>query len=142
MLSPSWRLKKRELKATRSPSTGPTFGAIFNRQRQRLRLSLRDVAAEVRGADGRPVSRQYLNAIEKGRKVPSVNVILELCRVLGIEPQGLPWTPQHCHDLLAAHLSAQPDQAHAMGDWLYRMRERQLPSRPRLAAKDRSPRSA
>lgn len=53
-------------------------GATFRRRREEQRRTLADVAADAR------VSIAYLSEIERGRKEPSSEVLVAVCRALGM----------------------------------------------------------
>lgn len=67
-----------------------TFGAVIAEARKALGLSQKDVAAQIRKEDGDPISPQYFNDIERDRRnAPSQHLILELARVLKLQPDYL-----------------------------------------------------
>jgi transcriptional regulator with XRE-family HTH domain len=68
----------------------PTFGEVVSTARQSLGLSQRQVAARVKKEDGKHISPQYLNDIERERRVaPSEPVILDFAKVLQLDPDYL-----------------------------------------------------
>jgi len=68
----------------------PTFGEVVSSARQALGLSQRQLAARVKKEDGKHISPQYLNDIERERRIaPSEDVILHLAQVLKLEPDYL-----------------------------------------------------
>jgi transcriptional regulator with XRE-family HTH domain len=71
-------------------SESRTFGAVIAEARKGLGLSQKDVAAQIRKEDGESISPQYFNDIERDRRnAPSEHLILELARVLKLQPDYL-----------------------------------------------------
>jgi transcriptional regulator with XRE-family HTH domain len=67
-----------------------TFGTVISEARKALGLSQKEVAAQVHKEDGEPISPQYFNDIERDRRnAPSQHLILELARVLHLNPDYL-----------------------------------------------------
>ncbi len=63
----------------------PTFGQIIAGARYRVGLNLRDAANLIKKEDGEPISYQYLNDLEKDRRNPPVDHLIdEIARVYGI----------------------------------------------------------
>lgn len=63
-----------------------TFGEVVSDARKSCQLSLRELASSVKKEDGKPISAQYLNDIEHGRRnPPPVHIIRELARELRLE---------------------------------------------------------
>lgn len=62
-----------------------SFGRTLTEARKRVNLSQRELAARVTKEDGCPISPQYLNDFEHGRRIPSSDRLIEqLARELGI----------------------------------------------------------
>ncbi len=59
-----------------------TFGQVIAEARKKLPLSQKELANRIRKEDGEPISPQYLNDIERDRRIPSAHVVEELARVL------------------------------------------------------------
>ncbi|NLE71359.1 MAG: helix-turn-helix transcriptional regulator [Actinomycetales bacterium] len=82
--APSRGVPARAVPPGRAPARGPEpllrrlVGAAFRRRRAAQRRTLADVAAEAR------ISVAYLSEIERGRKEPSSEVLVAVCRALGI----------------------------------------------------------
>lgn len=67
-----------------------TFGEIIASERKKQELSQRDLAARVLREDGKPISPQYLNDIERNRRnPPSEEIIKELAQALSLDPEYL-----------------------------------------------------
>ncbi len=63
-----------------------TFGSFIIRRRKELELTQKAVAARIKQDDGKPLSVQYLNDIEHGRRgAPPDYLIKQLARVLRID---------------------------------------------------------
>jgi len=66
------------------------FGKKIKQERLNLDLSLRKVCEAVVGDKGKPISVSYLNDIEQGyRNPPDNKIIIQLAKVLKLEPQEL-----------------------------------------------------
>jgi transcriptional regulator with XRE-family HTH domain len=62
-----------------------TFGQIIADARHRAGLNLRDAANRIKKEDGEPISYQYLNDLEKDRRKPPVDHLIdEIAKVYGI----------------------------------------------------------
>ena len=62
-----------------------TFGRTISEARKRAGLSQRELAARVIKEDGRPISPQYLNDIERDRRnPPSDHMIEQFAELLGV----------------------------------------------------------
>jgi transcriptional regulator with XRE-family HTH domain len=62
-----------------------SFGEYIATRRKALRLTLKDLAAQLKKGDGIPISLAYLHDIETGsRKPPSDQIIEQLGTILGI----------------------------------------------------------
>jgi len=67
-----------------------TFGQVITAARKEKGLRLKDCAALILKEDGSPISLQYLNDIENGRRNPPSNSIVEqLAKVLAIPVEVL-----------------------------------------------------
>jgi transcriptional regulator with XRE-family HTH domain len=53
------------------------FGKLISDARKRANLSQKELAALIRKEDGEPISAQYLNDIEKGRRNPPSDFLLK-----------------------------------------------------------------
>ena len=68
----------------------PTFGEIISEKRKKTGLSQKELAALVTKEDGKPISPQYLNDIERDRRnPPSEHLIEQFARVLSIALETL-----------------------------------------------------
>lgn len=68
----------------------PTFGDIISEKRKKTGLSQKELAALVTKEDGKPISPQYLNDIERDRRnPPSEHLIEQFARILSIAPETL-----------------------------------------------------
>ena len=65
-------------------------GSAISRHRREKGLSQRELAARILREDGEPISPQYLNDIERGRRNPPGDRLLrQFAAVLGIDPDYL-----------------------------------------------------
>jgi transcriptional regulator with XRE-family HTH domain len=64
--------------------TVSNFGEVIAAERKRKRWSLRELSEKVCNEDGKPVSPQYLNDIEHGRRIPAEDIIEQLAKALGV----------------------------------------------------------
>ena len=63
-----------------------TFGEFIMHRRKGLGLTQKEIAARIKQDDGKPLSVQYLNDIEHGRRgAPPDYVIKQLAKLLGVE---------------------------------------------------------
>jgi transcriptional regulator with XRE-family HTH domain len=62
------------------------FGKLISDSRKKASLSQRELAALVKKEDGEPISAQYLNDIEKGRRNPPSEFLLrQFAGILNID---------------------------------------------------------
>jgi transcriptional regulator with XRE-family HTH domain len=67
-----------------------TFGGAIAARRKELRLSQKELSAQIIKEDGTPITPQYLNDIEHDRRSPtSEHLVAELERVLDLPPDYL-----------------------------------------------------
>jgi transcriptional regulator with XRE-family HTH domain len=67
-----------------------SFGEYIAARRKALKLTLKDLAAQLKKNDGIPISLAYLHDIETGsRKPPSDQIIEQLGTILGISVEIL-----------------------------------------------------
>jgi len=66
-----------------------TFGEAIKEARRVLAISQKDLAAAIIKEDGEPISPQYLNDIERDRRIPSSHVIAQLGKKLKVDPDYL-----------------------------------------------------
>lgn len=91
---------------------GPTFGSYIVSQRKAKGISQKDLAARIhREEDGKPISPQYLNDIERDRRNPtSDHIINQFAEALEASPEYLFYLagtlPQYARDA-----SVTPEQA-------------------------------
>jgi transcriptional regulator with XRE-family HTH domain len=63
-----------------------SFGEAITELRRERGLNQRQLASEIRKTDGSPISQQYLNDIENGRRFPAGEHLIEqLAQVLGTD---------------------------------------------------------
>jgi transcriptional regulator with XRE-family HTH domain len=63
-----------------------SFGEFIAKQRKKLNLTQKQIAAGIKQDDGKPISPQYLNDIEHGRRgAPPDYVIAQLARLLRVQ---------------------------------------------------------
>ncbi|MBI2407566.1 MAG: helix-turn-helix transcriptional regulator [Gemmatimonadetes bacterium] len=72
-----------------SSETVTSFGDVIAAERKRRKWSLRELADRVRSEKGTPVTPQYLNDIEHGRRIPADIVIEGLAKALDIQKDVL-----------------------------------------------------
>ncbi|MCP1542433.1 helix-turn-helix domain-containing protein [Methylorubrum extorquens] len=83
---------------------GPTFGSYIVSQRKAKGISQKDLAARIqREEDGKPISAQYLNDIERDRRNPtSDHIINQFAAALDAPPEYLFYLagtlPQYARD--------------------------------------------
>jgi transcriptional regulator with XRE-family HTH domain len=89
-----------------------SFGDIVVQARQRIGLSQKHLAAQLRKEDGSPISAQYLHDIEKGRRNPPPPPLLDqLAQALNLPPDYLYYAAGELpQDLREAGLG--PEQVH------------------------------
>ncbi len=66
-----------------------TLGQFIVERRRELGLAGREVVAEVRNADGKPISIPYLVDLEHDRRKPSDEVLEQLAKVLKVDADVL-----------------------------------------------------
>jgi transcriptional regulator with XRE-family HTH domain len=67
-----------------------TFGQVISNARKKANLSQKELAARVKKEDGQPISPQYLNDIERDRRSPSSDFLIEqFATILSIPPDVL-----------------------------------------------------
>jgi transcriptional regulator with XRE-family HTH domain len=63
-----------------------TFGELIAKRRKKLNLTQKQIAAEIKQDGGKPISAQYLNDIEHGRRgAPPDYIIAQLARLLRLQ---------------------------------------------------------
>lgn len=67
----------------------PTFGQIIAEARKKKRLSQKELASMVEREDGKTISPQYLNDIERSRRSPGDYVLQQFARVLELNEDYL-----------------------------------------------------
>ncbi len=55
----------------------PTFGEIISEKRKEIGLSQKELAAKILKEDGQPISPQYLNDLERDRRNPPAEFLIE-----------------------------------------------------------------
>lgn len=67
-----------------------TFGEVVAAERRNRGLSQKDLATQVVKEDGTPISPQYLNDVERNRRNPPSEALIEqIADVLGLAPEYL-----------------------------------------------------
>jgi transcriptional regulator with XRE-family HTH domain len=67
-----------------------TFGSVLSNARKAANLSQRELAALLKKDDGEPISPQYLNDLERDRRnPPSDSLIQQLAKILKVETDYL-----------------------------------------------------
>ena len=67
-----------------------SFGRTIADARKKLPMSQKELAEKIRKEDGDPISPQYLNDIERDRRSPSSDYLIDqFAKVLGIERERL-----------------------------------------------------
>lgn len=96
-----------------SPSSPLTLGAFLRQARLRQGYSLAQLARQVRKADGRPISPQYLYALEHDQRRPSAIVLEALAHALCVSSPLLLARAQRAEALVRTYLEAHPAQEEA-----------------------------
>ncbi len=87
-----------------------TFGQVIADARKKANLSQKELAALIKKEDGQPISPQYLNDIERDRRNPPSDLLIEqLAAILGIEADVLYF---HAGELSADLKGTQTDSEH------------------------------
>jgi transcriptional regulator with XRE-family HTH domain len=86
------------------------FGETIRNKRKQLLISQKELATRIKKDDGAPISPQYLNDIEQGKRNPDSDEMIEqFAKELGLEKDLLYfWARKIPAD--AAKLSAHPDK--------------------------------
>jgi transcriptional regulator with XRE-family HTH domain len=67
-----------------------TFGTIISEARRAVLMSQKDLAGKLKKEDGQPISAQYLNDIEHGRRnPPSEFLIAQIASILKLDKDVL-----------------------------------------------------
>ena len=67
----------------------PTFGQLITQARRKRQLSQKQLASSIEKENGKPITPQYLNDIERDRRTPSDYVLDQLARVLELDSDYL-----------------------------------------------------
>lgn len=67
----------------------PTFGQIIAEARKKKHLSQKELASMIEREDGKTISPQYLNDIERNRRSPGDYVLQQFARVLELNEDYL-----------------------------------------------------
>ena len=67
----------------------PTFGQLISQARRKRQLSQKQLASIIQKEDGKPITPQYLNDIERDRRTPSDYVSDQLARALDLDSDYL-----------------------------------------------------
>ncbi len=86
-----------------------SFGREITKAREKRAITQKQLASEVRREDGEPISPQYLNDIERVRRVPSSEIIRGLASVLGLDSDYLHYLAKKWPEDLA-EASLEPTQ--------------------------------
>ena len=63
-----------------------TFGEFIAKRRKKLDMTQKEIAARIKQDDGKPISVQYLNDIEHGRRgAPPDYIIVQLAKLLRLQ---------------------------------------------------------
>ncbi len=87
-----------------------TLGQFIVERRKELGLAGREVAAEVRNAEGKPISIPYLVDLEHDRRKPSDEVLEQLARVLKVDSDVLYFLAGRVPADLSAHSFSDADE--------------------------------
>ena len=75
--------KQGRVRAAKAAMT--TFGQFIAKRRKQLNLAQNQIAAAIKQDDGKPISVQYLNDIEHGRRGPPPDyVLVQLAKLLRV----------------------------------------------------------
>ncbi len=73
--------------------TAPTFGRVITEARKRLGISQKQLAEAVRNEDGKSISPQYVNDLERDRRNPPSDYLLDqLATVLQLPREYLEYS--------------------------------------------------
>lgn len=92
----------------------PTLGQYLQQARAVQALSLRQVAARVYRADGRPITPKYLQLLEHDRRRPALPVALQLATVLALDPAWVLTLAHQGEAVVRRYLQAWPEAEHAL----------------------------
>lgn len=67
-----------------------SLGQLIAQARKRRGFSQKELASRIQREDGKPISPQYLNDIERDRRTPGEHVLVELAGELGLD-SNLDW---------------------------------------------------
>jgi len=87
----------------------PTLGQLLHQARDVQGLSLRQVAARLQRADGRPISPKYLQLLEQDRRRPSLPLADQLARTLALDTVTLLTLAHLTEALVRRYLQAWPE---------------------------------
>jgi transcriptional regulator with XRE-family HTH domain len=93
-----------------------SFGTTIAEERKKAGMSQKDLAARIKKEDGTPISAQYLNDIERDRRNPPSDYILQqLADVLGLSKEHLVFLAgEYPNDFLELReLNPSPEQVEA-----------------------------
>lgn len=62
-----------------------TLGQLIAQARKKRQLSQKELASLIEKENGKPISPQYLNDIERDRRTPGDHVLEQLATVLGLD---------------------------------------------------------
>lgn len=62
-----------------------SLGQIIAQARKKRQLSQKELASLIEREDGKPISPQYLNDIERDRRTPGDYVLEQIARALGLD---------------------------------------------------------
>jgi transcriptional regulator with XRE-family HTH domain len=105
-----------------------TLGQFIVERRKELGLSGREVVAEVRNADGKPISIPFLVDLEHDRRKPSDEVLEQFAKVLKVDSDLLYFLAgRFPADLTAESVGSAQDLANAWKAFRREVRRRKKP---------------
>ena len=122
--------------------SSPTLGHFLSQARVLLGLSLRQAAARLHHADGRPISPRYLHMLEQGRRRPSLHLIRQLAGVFALDEAFLIAAAHQTAALLRRYLQTWPEREWALAEMVLRAEERGFVAWERVTRHIVTPRGA
>ena len=109
------------------PAPGTRFGDAVREARQRAGISLRELGERVKKADGSPMSPQYLNDIEHGRRnPPDEDVVRQMAKVLDLDVNVLLTLAGKEPSEIKEYLEDMPDKSESIGRLFRKAKEKKF----------------
>lgn len=111
---------------TNKPDPTQKLGPTVQAARQKLGLSLRQLGERLRKDDGTTFSPQYINDIERGRRMPPDDLLLQIATVLGLDAQLVLQLTGREPPEFKEYLADMPGQSEPIGRLFRKARESQF----------------